>query len=155
MTNHQRAASVFWFFVGVATLINAYFLGLGHWHRPGPGFIFFLAALVLTALSILDLANNFFWKTRGNSEEKEERIWANVRWIKILLVLAALVGYAYFLNFLGFPLATFLLMVFLFKAVEPTKWPVAIASSLITIFCCYFLFQVWLKVPLPSGFWGF
>jgi hypothetical protein len=77
-----------------------------------------------------------------------------VRWQKVLIVLGGLSLYIYFFNVLGFIVSTFLLMMFLFKAVEPTKWWVAIASSIITIIFSYLVFEIWLQVPFPRGVLG-
>jgi hypothetical protein len=55
---------------------------------------------------------------------------------------------------LGFLLPTFLLMFFLFKITAPKKWFAPIVSSLITVFLSYFIFFLWLKIPLPKGVFG-
>jgi len=94
-------------------------------------------------------------KPKAAVDKKEKPIWVGVRWQKVLLVLAGLSLYTYLFNYLGFLTATFLLMVFLFKAVEPTKWWISIVGSLTTILISYGIFQLWLKVPFPQGFLGF
>ena len=152
---HHRVGSIFWLIIGVYTSISAYRLGLGSFRQPGPGFIFFLAALFLLVLSAIDLGSTFIGKPKADKDRKDEPIWLGVRWPKVLMVLVGLSVYIYVFNFLGFLLSTFLLMVFLFKAVEPTKWWVSIMSSLITILIAYGIFNLWLKVPFPQGFLGF
>jgi hypothetical protein len=47
--------TIFWLLIGIITIIKGYQLGLGQVNKPGPGFIFFLAALLLIILSIVDL----------------------------------------------------------------------------------------------------
>jgi len=152
---HHRVGSIFWLIIGVYTSISAYRLGLGSFRQPGPGFIFFLAALFLTILSAIDLGSTFIRKPKTDKDKKDEPIWLGVRWPKVLMVLVGLSIYIYVFNFLGFLLSTFLLMVFLFKAVEPTRWWVSIMGSLITILIAYGIFNLWLKVPFPQGFLGF
>jgi len=152
---HHRTGSIFWIVIGVYVSIGAYRLGLGNFHQPGPGFIFFLAALFLTILSAIDLGSSFIGKPKVAVDKKEKPIWVGVRWQKVLLVLAGLSLYTYLFNYLGFLTATFLLMVFLFKAVEPTKWWISIVGSLTTILISYGIFELWLKVPFPQGFLGF
>jgi hypothetical protein len=141
--------------MGVYTAIRAYRLGLGRLREPGPGFIFFLAASLLIILSIIDLGMTFIGKPKTDKDEKKEPIWLGVRWQKVLLVLIGLSIYVFIFNFLGFLLSTFLLMMFLFKAVEPTKWWISILASVITILFSYGIFQVWLKVPFPNGILAF
>jgi hypothetical protein len=55
---------------------------------------------------------------------------------------------------LGFLISTFLLMFLLFKITAPGKFISPLASSAAVVFLSYFIFFVWLKVPLPKGFWG-
>jgi putative tricarboxylic transport membrane protein len=155
MKAHYGIESVFWLIIGVYTAVRAYRLGLGKLRDPGPGFIFFLAALLLVILSTIDLGMTFIRKLKIDKDKRDEPIWSGVRWQKVLLVLGGLSIYIYVLNFLGFLLSAFILMVFLFKSVEPTKWWIAIVCSLGTILFSYGIFQLWLKVPFPTGVLGF
>lgn len=154
MKTKVRFGSIFWILIGGYVAIHGYWLGLGHLHSPGPGFIFFLAAAVLIVLSAVDLLIPFFGEAL-NAEEKETPAWSGVHWKKILLVLVAVSAYVYFLNRAGFLLSTFLLMLFLFKAIEPTKWWIAILSSIVTTTLSYAIFNRWLGVPFPGGILGF
>ena len=147
--------TIFWLLIGIITIIKGYQLGLGQVNKPGPGFIFFLAALLLIILSIVDLIWNFSWKRITDKEKKEMSVWSGVQWQKILLVFGLLLAYAIFLQILGFLVCTFLLMVFLFKAVEPTGWIFILTTSSIIVSLSYLFFQFWLNVPLPEGLWGF
>lgn len=151
MMSHHRTGSLFWLAMGIYTTISAYRLGLGSFRQPGPGFIFFLMALLLTLLSAVDLGTTFIGKSKGGKENPDEPLWLRVRWRKILLIIAGMSVYIYVFNFLGFLLSTFLLLIFLFKAVEPTKWWVSILASFITMLLSYGIFGLWLKVPFPQG----
>lgn len=153
MKTHQWVGSIFWIMVGIFFAIKAYRLGPGSLDSPGPGFIFFLAALLLIIFGAIDLAVTF--KGRSKNDKDEESVWLGVRWQKVLLILVVLSAYVFFLNILGFFISTFLLMIFLFKAVEPNKWWIAIVASIITILASYGIFKIWLGVPFPSGFLGF
>ncbi len=141
--------------IGVYVGIKAYLLGLGNLRHPGAGFIFFLAALLLVILSVIDLAGILISMSKKDQHREEQPLWAGLQWGKVLLVVGILSAYIYSFNFLGFFLSTFLLMVLLFKGVELTKWWIAIMNSLITILISYGIFKVWLKVPFPIGILGF
>lgn len=149
----NRVGSIFWFLIGLYTAMGAIRLGIGSMRQPGPGFIFLLAALLLMILSIIDLGRTFIGVSKMS--QAKEPLWAGVRWQKILLVLVGILIYIFVFKFLGFFLSTFLLMIFLFKAVETTKWWKAILGSLITILIAHGIFKLWLKVPFPSGLLGF
>jgi Tripartite tricarboxylate transporter TctB family len=155
MMAHERAAAIFWLLVGGAVAIHAYRLGLGHLYEPGPGFIFFLAAGLLIVLSGFNIAQSFSKRAGSDdSEKKDLSVWSGIRWKKIVMVLAAISVYIYLFNLTGFGFSTFLLMLFLFKAVEPTRWWVAVCSSIATTVAAYALFKVWLGVPFPTGIFG-
>jgi hypothetical protein len=125
---------------------------LGKLNEPGPGFIFFLAGSILSILSAINLLGTFFKKAKEN--EILGRLWLGLKWQKAFLVLIGLCAYVSFFNFLGFFLSTFLLLIFLFKIVEPVKWWIAVLTALITVSISYALFNLWLKVPFPKGFMG-
>jgi hypothetical protein len=154
MKTHHRVGSIFWLIIGLYILITSYRLGIGRFQQPGPGFIFFLSGLLLTTLSAIDVGRTLTQKAKTD-DEKKIPLWRGVRWQKVLLVFVGMSVYVYGFDFLGSLLSIFLLMFFLFKAVEPTPWWTATISSLITTLACYLLFQVWLKVPFPTGILGF
>ncbi len=143
---------VFWLAIGIFVAIHAYQLGLGQFHRPGPGFIFFCAALFLILLAAIDIGAALAEKNKTAKTEKS--IWLNVRWPMVLWGLFASLAYVYFLHIVGFAVSTFLLMLFLFKVLEPTKWRVAIMGGIIATVAFYFLFKIFLLVPFPKGYVG-
>jgi len=155
LRTHHRVGSIFWLVIGIYVGISAYRLGIGVFSQPGPGFIFFLMALLLIILSAIDLGITFIGKSKVGKEKTDEPLWLGVRWYKVLIVLVGISIYNYAFNFLGFLLSTFLLMIFLFKAVEPTKWWVSVFASVITILLSFGIFKLWLKVPFPTGILGF
>lgn len=152
---HNQVGNIFWLVIAGYVTIHAWQLGLGSFRQPGLGLIFFLSGLLLVVLSVINLAVSFIEKPQKDKDSKESAIWAGLRWQKVLLIIGGLSAYVFLFDILGFIPSTFLLMVFLFKAVEPTKWWTAILSSLITIVLSYLIFKIWLEVQLPTGFLGF
>jgi hypothetical protein len=152
---HEGLAAAFWLLVGGFVAIHAYRLGLGHLYAPGPGFIFFLAAGLLIVLSGFHLVQTFRTKAiRDENKDEAPSVWSGIRWKKIILVLIGVSVYVYVFDLTGFAFSTFLLMVFLFKAVEPTRWWIAICSSIVTTLAAYAIFKLWLGVPFPTGILG-
>jgi len=152
---HERVSAAFWLVIGVVVTVHACRLGLGHLHTPGPGFIFFVASCLLIGLSAIHFIGTFTGRA-GPFEGKERAdVWEGARFHKILLILAGVSVYIYLFDTAGFLLSTFLLMLFLFKAVEPTGWWVAIISSACTTAAALALFKIWLGVPFPEGILGF
>lgn len=65
--------------------------------------------------------------------------------------MAALIAFALVFKWMGFLLSTFLLLLFLLKGLEPQRWRVALAVSIITIVLCYLVFGVFLEFRFPAG----
>ena len=80
---------------------------------------------------------------------------ANEGWIRIASTLAIMIGFALVLEWLGFLLSTFLLMVLLLRAIEAPRWSKVFTVALMTALVSYGLFAWLLGVPLPAGILGF
>lgn len=137
--------------IGLGVCYGGYDLELGTLRDPGSGFMFFWVGLIMIGLSIAVLVK----AVRMKPDQKEGGLLGReVRWAKILSVLAALALYAYVFSHLGFILSTVLLLLFLFKAVEPQKWSWAVLGAVISTLTAYGVFQLWLGTQLPRGFLG-
>lgn len=134
--------------VGAGVSYGGYDLDLGTLHDPGSGFIFFWVGLIMVGLSLSIFIRAL--KEKGKAGEMR-LIWSEVQWKKIVSVLVALFLYGYFFQTLGFILSAALLLVFLFKAVEPQRWSVAILGAVVSSLVAYVVFQVWLGSQLPKG----
>ena len=128
-------------------------LGFGSFHQPHAGFMPFLSGLVLGLLALVDLISGVIHHWKGEKEDKT--IWANIHWGKLFLTLALLFIYTVFFNTLGFVIATILLLLFLYRVMEPRPWWVVITASVITTGLFYLGFKVGLDSQLPGGFLGF
>jgi hypothetical protein len=79
----DRLSSIFWLILSVAICIHAYELGLGGFHNPGPGFLFFWSGVGLGVLSIMILLPTLK-KNEEASKETQENIFENVKWTNII-----------------------------------------------------------------------
>jgi putative tricarboxylic transport membrane protein len=143
------AGSLFLLGIGFYVCIGGCKVGFGTFQEPGAGFIFIFCGSVLIILSVIDLLTIRFKRV-----EYKRTIWTVLNWQKVVLVVAGLSAYVYLFEWLGFVLSTFLLLLFLYRAVEPTKWWTAALWSLITILVSYIIFRIWLGVSFPKGFVG-
>ena len=128
-------------------------LGFGSFHQPQAGFMPFLSGLVLGLLALVDLISGVLNHWEGEKADRE--IWANIHWGKLLLTLVILFIYTVFFNTLGFIIATILLLLFLYRVMEPRPWWVGVVASLITTGLFYVGFKIGLESQLPGGFLGF
>jgi len=137
--------------VGLGVCYGGYDLELGTLRDPGSGFMFFWVGVIMIGLSLAVLVKGVRMKP---DQKGTGLLRGEARWAKILSVLAALVLYAYVFPHLGFILSTVLLLLFLFKAVEPQKWSWAVLGAVISTLTAYGVFQLWLGTQLPRGFLG-
>jgi putative tricarboxylic transport membrane protein len=112
-------------------------LGLTRDGGPGPGFFPLVLGLIVATLAAINILR----------PEVDRIELPQLR--RILLILAALVGYAILLEPLGYVVSTALLLLFLFAALaERRQWwqPV---SALVVSCATYYVFRLVLSVPLP------
>ena len=151
MKKKDILSSLFWLAAGFGVCYGGYDLELGTLRDPGSGFMFFWVGVIMVGLSLAVLVK----AVRMKPDQKGGGLLrGEVRWAKILSVLAVLVLYAYVFPHLGFILSTVLLLLFLFKAVEPQKWSWAVLGAVISTLTAYGVFQLWLGTQLPRGFLG-
>jgi putative tricarboxylic transport membrane protein len=150
-----RFGSIFWLAIGIYAAIAGWGIGLGRFRQPGPGLIFLLCGLLLAGLGIIDILQKSSRRPETIGGGAEHRVRMGKQWYRILFILAAVSVYIYLFNLAGFLLSTFLLMVFLFRSVEPVKWWVAVSSSILVSIFAHVIFKVWLGVPFPGGWFGF
>ena len=131
---------------------GAILLPLGNVRNPGPGFYPLWLGIILGGMSIA-----LIWRTARRKEGARtlrDILAEKVRWEKVLWVLIALVLYATLMDFLGFLIATFLLMAFLLRFIEPQPWRTVLMWTLIGSLGSYLIFDMWMKLRLPKGVLG-
>ncbi|MEK6672899.1 MAG: tripartite tricarboxylate transporter TctB family protein [Nitrospirota bacterium] len=150
MRKYNLISGVIWLILAIFLCLESLRLGIGKFQFPDAGFFPLLTAIFMGLFSVFLLLE----ATIGNNQKKEAKIavWsAETRWKKIILTLLALVIYSIVLEKIGYLLSTFVLMLFLFKTIEPQKWSVAVLGAIITVLLSYLVFNVWLKTQFPVG----
>ena len=150
MQKANQFSSIFWLVLGGAIAFGSYRMGLGTLNHPGPGFLSFWCGAILLGLSVLVFVKGML--SPRDPVGTLQRLWGGTRWYKGLYVVASLLIYNFTFAYWGFILSTVLLLLFLFKAIEPQKWSVAIGGALVASVGSYVLFARWLDVQLPVGF---
>jgi len=129
---------------GAAAAYESAKLPFGTVHNPGQGFVPWWTSVVIILLALILLMRALRLRSSA-AREKSGRI---TRVAALLVVLAA---YSFLLDPLGYPLCTFLLVLFMLRATDPQRWTVALGMALITAVGSHIVFAVWLGVPLPRG----
>jgi hypothetical protein len=143
----NRISGVVVFLLGAAILWQGIALRVGAFRGPGPGFFPCLIALILIALS-------FFLIIPSPKGKKKSPPLSFQSLQKVLVVYGALLAYFFTLEVLGFAIAGFLLMMFLFVVIDRQKIKVATVTAFIFVMLAYVLFNILLKSQLPQGVLG-
>lgn len=150
MRRHNLISSTLLFFVGLFTVVLAPQYDLGTVSAPGAGLMPFLSGSFMCIFSIVTFLKAFLHKSG-----ERKRIWANIKFCKLIFVLFVLLAYTLLIETVGFLICTFFLIVLLLRFVDPQSWPLSLVGGGLTSILSYLLFETWLKSQLPRGIFGF
>ncbi len=134
--------------MGFSVLIGAMSikLGIGNPSNMGPGFMPFVACILLFCSLSLVLVLEL--KTREEKEKVEDG-----RWGKPIGVCLALVGYTVLLNVFGYPVMAFVATFALSYLMAPGRWVAHTVFAGVMVVVTYTVFN-WFGLGLPSGVLG-
>jgi hypothetical protein len=132
--------------------LGASLLPYGNVHNPGPGFYPLWLGMLLGAMSLGLILT--VTRQKEGARILRDILAEKIRWGKVVSVIIALVLYGALMDYAGFLIVTFLLMVFLLWAIEPQPWKVVIGWAIFASVGCYLVFDFWMKLRLPKGFLG-
>jgi putative tricarboxylic transport membrane protein len=139
------AAAALLLFAVVAAFESARLLPFGVVRNPGPGFFPWWMSLALGFLALVLLGLSLLVRAAPQLDEQRGRF------LKVAGVLAVLALYSLVLDVIGYPIATFFVVLFMLRVTEPQRWPLALGMALLAAGGSYVVFAVWLDVPLPAG----
>ena len=129
---------------GAAAAFESAKLPFGTIHNPGQGFFPWWTSVVVVLLATILLIQAL--KLRASTAlDKSGRI------AKVVALLVVLAVYTFLLDPLGYPICTFLLVLFMLRVLDPQRWTVALSMAVLTAVGTYVVFAIWLSVPLPRG----
>lgn len=144
-------AGTVWIIIGAAMCILAYRLDLGSLHSPGPGFVAFLSGLFIIALGFLMVLGSFLSKHHRNESFFEGNSTENIKWRPLINTLCLLIGYAIFIEPVGFMLSTLIVMFGLFFDWQKRNWFWSLFFAVVTSLTSYVVFEIFLHCQLPHG----
>ena len=151
MKKNDRCSSLFWAALGFYVAYEGVRLEIGSSSEPQAGYIVFWSGVILAGLSLGLFFQTFLSKNEG---EEKKALWHGIEWPKGAKIVVSLLFYAFVLKSLGFLLSTFFLLLFLLKGLEPQKWRVALALSIVVTVFCQIIFGMIFELRLPGGVFG-
>jgi hypothetical protein len=135
--------------------VTAYFslrMPVGTFRTAGSGLFPLGLGILLMGLSIVLLIKT---GAQGKSVAKKKPSDERSQSAKQVILFTGTIALAILLfKELGYPLMSFLLLLALLRILGVRSWAYSLSLSLLTATGAYFLFVVWLQIPLPKGWIG-
>ena len=150
MKNLDCISGIILFLFGLGICLKSLTYPIGSFRSPGGGLFPLLASILLMGLAAVITIQALF----GGEGSKGKFFPAKEASKRIFLGLLSLVGFRYLLPMVGFGPSTFIFIFFLSRFLGHYGWKASLLFSVLTALTSYYLFQVFLKVPMPRSFLG-
>jgi len=125
---------------------------VGTFRAAGSGLFPLGLGILLMSLSILLLIKVY---VQGKLIREKKPLSEVPRSVKqVILFMGAIALATLLFKQLGYPLMWFLLLFALLRILGVRRWAYNLSLSLLTATGAYFLFVLWLQIPLPKGWIG-
>lgn len=146
MKKYDFYCGLFWLFVALFVSAMGLKFGLGTPGYPGPGFFPFLVGIILAGLSLAIIILTERVKYKDTTFAKWPFFSKGV-----FFTLSILFAYSISLEFIGYILGSFFLMLYLFKVPGTQKWRLSLFLSVAMTALTYFFLGVLLQAQFPKG----
>jgi putative tricarboxylic transport membrane protein len=119
---------------------------------PGPGFFPFWLAMALGVLAVLMILQATF---RRPDPMPADFFASRAGYLRVGAIVMALTVTVALMDVLGFQLTMLGTIIFLLFALGRPSLIVMLLVSVVGSFGCFYLFVHWMRVPLPTGIFGF
>jgi putative tricarboxylic transport membrane protein len=141
------------FLFGAITALLSLKIPIGTFRMAGTGMFPLCLGILLAILSGIFIVR-IFLQGKKSQTKKEVSIVFSESSIQLILFWGAMALATLFLNQLGYPLTSFLLLVALLRILGIKRWGLNILISVVTAVGSYFVFVHWLSIPMPKGWIG-
>ncbi len=91
---------------------------------------------------------------RGKIKEPETPLFPRENIPRVVVVTAALLGYIFFLEIVGYVITTFIFFLITILILERKRVPSTLFFGAFFTVILFVIFKVWLQSPLPTGLFG-
>ena len=140
------------FLFGAVTAYLSLRMPVGTFRAAGSGLFPLGLGILLMGLSIVLLIKAY---VQGKPIREKKPLSEVPRSVKqVILFMGAIALATLLFKQLGYPLMWFLLLFALLRILGVRRWAYNLSLSLLTATGAYFLFVLWLQIPLPKGWIG-
>ena len=152
MNRDEFIGGILIFLFGAVTAFFSLRIPLGTFRAAGSGLFPLGLGILLMGLSIVLLIKAY---VQGKPiREKKPPSEAPRSVTQVILFMGAIALATLLFKQLGYPLMWFLLLFALLRILGVRRWAYNLSLSLLTATGAYFLFVLWLQIPLPKGWIG-
>ncbi len=148
MKNLDLVSGIVLFVLGAALFFMSLSYPFGTFRTPGAGLFPLIASILLIALSTT-LTVQAFLSRKGKAIAPAPFFPEKGAFRRILLGFTGMIGYRYLLPVIGFGPSTGVFMLFLIRFLGGYGWKISLFYSAVSAVAFYYLFQVWLQIPMP------
>ena len=130
----------------IVVMIESINMSLGSLREPGPGFLPFYAAAIMSLLTLIHVIKTIFTVKHSKPVFAS---FANLRQLIYTIIIAF--ATALFFESLGFIITGIFFLIFILKFVGHESWLKTIPISLVVLIFSYLVFIVLLNIQLPMG----
>jgi putative tricarboxylic transport membrane protein len=120
---------------------------------PGAGFLPFWLGVLLAALATIMFVSAC--RRQPTGKDGASVLPGKHALLTVTSVMVGLTGYILLIEVLGYLVDTFLFVVFLMKVSQRERWLLTLEVALATTFGLFIIFQMLLRITLPSNMFGF
>jgi len=123
-------------------------------YTPGPGFFPFWVGVVLALFSTALLIETFL-KKAGKKLTDPPNLPGRQVLYRVGEITLLTAGFALLMNSLGFVLSVVCFVAVILHLLERVRLVRSLLTGVIMSSCVYLIFEHWMQIGLPAGFWGF
>jgi len=125
---------------------------IGTFRAAGSGLFPLGLGILLMGLSIVLFAKAYVQRKPISEKKPRSEVPRSTK--QVIFFIGAIVLATLFFKPLGYPLLWFLLLLALLRILGVRRWVYTLSLSFLTATGAYFLFVLWLQIPLPKGWIG-
>lgn len=137
----ERLLTLFFLVISIMYAHYAGRLSFGSLAAPKAGFVPMIAGSIAVLLALFLVAKLLL--------QKHMREAVNINWRKLIFIIIGLLVYILLIKLAGYMMATFIIMLYLFKVTETTRWVMPCLLSTGFAISFYYVFKILLGINLP------